>query len=63
MKINDYFKSVVEETKAIVFPPRKRVVSDSTIVISSLVVSGVFIGAIDFVFSKGVQQLIAIIQK
>jgi preprotein translocase SecE subunit len=63
MKITEYFKSVVEETKAIVFPPRKRVVVDSSIVIASLILGGALIGIVDFGFSKLVQQFILLIQQ
>ncbi len=63
MKIVEYFKSVVDETKAIVFPPRKRVVVDSSIVIVSLILGGALIGIVDFGFSKLIQQFILLIQQ
>lgn len=63
MKIVEYFKSVVDETKAIVFPPRRRVVVDSSIVVVSLVLGGALIALVDFGFSKTIQQFILIIQQ
>ncbi len=63
MKIKDYFESVIKESKAIVFPPRKRVVADSTIVVASLVLGGALIGFLDLGLTAGMEQIILLMQK
>jgi preprotein translocase subunit SecE len=54
MKIKEYFKSVIAESKAIVWPSKKKVYQDTVIVIVALVVSGAFIAVVDY----GLTQLL-----
>ncbi len=63
MKIVSYFKSVLDEAKAIVFPSKRRVAVDSSIVVASLILGGAIIAVIDFGFTKAVQQFIILIQQ
>ena len=48
MKIKEYFKSVIAESKAIVWPSKKKVYQDTIIVIVALLVSGVFVAGVDY---------------
>jgi len=63
MRIKEYVQSVIQETKAIVFPPRRRVAVDSSIVVAALIVGGVVVGLVDAGFGKGIEQLTLLIQK
>ena len=43
-----YFQSVVEETKAVNWPSRKKVINDTMIVVGALIFSGTFIALVDY---------------
>jgi len=46
--IIEYFKAVIAESKAIVWPSRKKTYQDTLIVVLALVVGGAFIAAVDY---------------
>ncbi len=48
MKVIDYFKSVVAESKAITWPSRKKVSQDTIIVVAALVAGGALIALVDY---------------
>ena len=47
-----YFKDLKSEFKKVVWPSRKQVINNSTVVIVSMCVSGVFIWGVDTLFTK-----------
>lgn len=48
MKIKEYFKSVVAESKAITWPSKNKVYQDTVVVVVGLIVSGAFIALVDY---------------
>ena len=49
-----WFRELKSELKKIVWPSRKQVVNNTAIVISVIVVAGIFVMIVDWVFEKGV---------
>ena len=49
-KIEDWVKSIIAESQAITWPNRKRVYTDSMIVVVSLVLGTAILAAIDYGF-------------
>lgn len=62
-KISLYISSVAKEIGAIVWPSRQKVVTDTTIVVISLVIGGALIAAVDAGLMEGFTQLIVLIQQ
>jgi len=58
-KIEDWFKSILTESKAITWPSRHRVTTDTAIVVVSLVVGGAILALIDFGFLKAFKAAIS----
>ncbi len=56
--ILDYFRSVVVEIKKISFPARKQVITDSTVVLSAIILSILLIGLFDGAISKLIKNLV-----
>ncbi len=48
MKIKEYFKSVIAESKAITWPSKNKVYQDTVVVVVALVLSGAFIALVDY---------------
>ena len=44
----DYFKSVIAESKAIVWPSKKKVYQDTVVVLLALVLGGAVIAVVDY---------------
>lgn len=49
-KIIKYFQGIVTESKAITWPSKIKVYNDSLIVVVSLIVGGLVVAGIDFLF-------------
>lgn len=56
--ITDFFKGLVEELKKVNWPTRKEVINMSLTVIVSVAIAIVFIGLIDFGYSKILEIMI-----
>jgi preprotein translocase subunit SecE len=52
LKIKKYFKDLKSEFKKVVWPSRKQIVNNTAVVLSAMVVSGVFIWGIDTIFTN-----------
>ncbi len=62
-KVVSYFKGVYHEMQRVVWPSRKKTISDSvTVIVFSAVVAALLAGC-DFVFAWGLEQLINIFHK
>ena len=46
--MKEYFKSVIAESKAVVWPSKKKVYQDTIVVVLALVFGGAFIAAVDY---------------
>ena len=57
-KIVRFFKEVKSEMKKVVWPTRKQVVKSTLVVIASVVIIGIVIWALDYVFGLGLSTLI-----
>ncbi len=58
-KIRDYIKATADEIKAITWPTRKRVYTDTTIVLVALVFGGAVIALIDYGFASAFKAALA----
>jgi len=47
-KIQNWFKSIIVETKAITWPTRRRIINDSTVVVVSLVIGSAVLAGVDY---------------
>jgi preprotein translocase subunit SecE len=57
-RILAYLQKSKEELEKVVWPTRQQVITHSLIVIGFVIVMGVFLGGLDFLFSLGVRFLI-----
>jgi len=59
-KLIKYFREVLEEMRKIVWPTREQTLRYAAIVIVVALSVAIFLGALDFVFSLGLQQLLTL---
>ena len=59
-KITEYFKEIKAELKHVVWPTRNQTVFYTLIVIVLSILVAYFLGIFDFIFSKGLEKIIAI---
>ncbi len=57
-RVVKFLREVRAELKKVAWPDRKELVSSTVVVIVVVVITGAFIGAIDFVFSQGLKVFI-----
>jgi preprotein translocase SecE subunit len=62
-KIKEAIKATINEIKAISWPPRKRVYTDTLIVLAALVGSGLVIALLDYIFGSGFKLAITKIEE
>ena len=58
-KIIKFFKEVKSEMKKVVWPSKKQVIKNTLIVIAAVIIIGIVIWILDFVFGLGLSKLIA----
>lgn len=58
-KIENWFKSILVESKAITWPSRQRVTTDTVVVVISLVLGGAILALIDFGFLEAFKAAIS----
>ncbi len=56
--IAKYFREVKSEMKKVIWPSRKQVVNNTTVVIAAVVLIGIFIWVLDAVFQFGIFSFI-----
>ena len=56
--ISKWFRELKSEAKKVVWPTRKQVVNNTAIVIGVIIVAGVFIALLDFLFKFGLVDLL-----
>ena len=59
-KITEYFKEIKGELKHVVWPTKNQTIFYTIIVVVLSVVIAYFLGIFDFIFSQGLQKIIAI---
>ena len=57
-KITEYFKEVVAESKHVTWPTRKQTLYFTIAVLAISIFVAYYLGALDFLFSRGLQQLL-----
>jgi len=57
-KIVEYFKGSVEEMKKVTWPTKKETQSYTLLVVGISLAVALFLGAIDFIFSLGIELII-----
>ena len=58
-----YFKGVYREMQRVVWPSRKKTITDSLTVVAFSILMAAFLAGLDFVFSSGVQKLLEVVNK
>lgn len=56
--ITNYFKGAVEELKKVVWPSKRETMQHTLIVIGLSIGLAIFLGALDYVFNLGLEQLL-----
>ncbi|MDQ3076416.1 MAG: preprotein translocase subunit SecE [bacterium] len=59
-KITEYFQETKTEVKQVLWPKRSQTIYYTLIVIILSVFLGYFLGLFDFIFSKGLEKLLAL---
>ena len=59
-KITEYFKETKVELKHVIWPKRRQTFYYTAIVIILSVVVAYYLGAFDFIFSKGLEKIISL---
>jgi preprotein translocase subunit SecE len=59
-KVAKYFKDLKSEFKKVVWPSRKKVVNNTSVVLGSIVLMGVFVGLLDTGLFKLLQLILSI---
>ncbi|MBE6903813.1 MAG: preprotein translocase subunit SecE [Ruminococcaceae bacterium] len=59
-KIKNYLKESKSEFKKIVWPAKKQIINNSIVVIIGILVCGLLVSAIDFIFTKGIGFIIGL---
>lgn len=59
-KITEYFKEIRAELKHVVWPSKNQTIFYTIIVIVLSILVAYFLGVFDFIFSKGLEKIIAI---
>jgi preprotein translocase subunit SecE len=57
-KITEFFKEVLVEAKHITWPTRKQAIYATIAVLAISMFIAYYLGALDFLFSKGLEQLL-----
>ena len=58
MGLVNYIKSAVEELKKVVWPTKKEAIAHTLLVIGISIVIAFFLGALDYIFNLGLEQLL-----
>lgn len=53
-----YFKELKSETKKLVWPTKNQVINNTIVVITMLIIVGLFVWGLDLLFDFGVQSLL-----
>jgi preprotein translocase subunit SecE len=59
-KVAKWFKDLKSEFKKVVWPSKKKIVNNTTIVLVTMIISSVFVGALDFGLLKLFNLLLGI---
>lgn len=59
-KITEYFKEIKGELTHVIWPSKNQTLFYTIIVVALSVIIAYFLGVFDFIFSKGLEKLIAI---
>ena len=57
-KFSKFFKEVSSELKKVAWPSKKQVIKNTLIVIAAVIIIGIFIWALDLLFSYGLDTFI-----
>lgn len=57
-KVAAYFRDLRSEFKKVTWPTRKQVVNNTIVVLVMVVLAGIVVGGLDFIFSEGVKLLL-----
>ena len=57
-RIGKWFRELKSECRKIVWPTREQTVNNTLVVLASVVIIGIFIWVLDFVFGLGIQTLL-----
>lgn len=57
-KVKSYFIGVWEEAKKVIWPTRKDVINNTTIVLVSVLIAMIIFGVIDYIFTFGLEALL-----
>ncbi|MFA4936882.1 MAG: preprotein translocase subunit SecE [Patescibacteria group bacterium] len=57
-KLTNYFKQSIEELKRVVWPTKKETTQHTLLVIGISLGVAIFLGALDYIFNIGLQQLL-----
>ena len=57
-KITDFFKEVLVEAKQITWPTRKQAIYATIAVLAISIFVAYYLGALDFLFSRGLEKLL-----
>jgi len=57
-RISRFFKEVKSELKKVVWPGKKQIIKNTLIVIAAVIVVGIFIWALDLLFTFGLEKFI-----
>ncbi|MGM9650096.1 MAG: preprotein translocase subunit SecE [Butyricicoccaceae bacterium] len=60
-RIGKWFRDLRSECKKVVWPTRKQVVNNTLVVLGTILLVGVFIWILDFVFNFGVTTFISLV--
>jgi preprotein translocase subunit SecE len=59
-KISNYLREAKSELKKIVWASKKQIINNSLLVVGAIVVTGLLVSLIDYLFTSGVQAIINI---
>jgi preprotein translocase subunit SecE len=57
-RIGKFFKDIVAELKKVVWPTRKQLINNTAVVIMCILIVGVVIWVLDFLFSSGAVMIL-----
>ncbi len=58
--IKQYFVGSYQELKLVVWPTRKQVIRDTTLVVVFSLVVAIFLGALDLLFNFGLEKILSL---
>ncbi len=56
--ISNYFRSAYDEMRKVTWPTKKETYNFTVLVIAISIIMALFLGGLDFLFSRGLEQLI-----